>query len=78
MLPHPLLLERYGDRVRKAREALTDPAVAEEAAETLESLIDEIAIYIEGTRAHADVVGYPAGDHGSHIQQTGHLWEEAG
>ena len=28
---------------------------------TLKSLIDKITIYIEGTRAHADVVGNPAG-----------------
>lgn len=57
VLPHPVLLERYGDRVRKAREALSDPAVREEACETLKSLIDTITVHFEGTRAYADIVG---------------------
>jgi len=39
VLPHPVLLEQYRERVRKAREALSDPSVREQASEALRSLI---------------------------------------
>ena len=61
VLPHPVLIERYGQQVRKAREALSDPCVREEASQTLTSLIDTITIHMEGSRAFADIVGNPAG-----------------
>ena len=57
VLPHPALLERYTAKVNKAREALSDPTVRQEASEALRSLIETITIHTDDDRTIADVVG---------------------
>lgn len=57
VLPHPALLERYAAKVEKAREALSDPSVRQEASEALRSLIDAITIYADDAQTYADIVG---------------------
>ena len=57
VLPHPALLERYTAKVNKAREALSDPTVRQEASEALRSLIDTITIHADDDKTFADIVG---------------------
>lgn len=57
VLPHPALLERYAAKVEKAREALSDPAVRQEASQALRSLIDAITIHAGDESTIADIVG---------------------
>jgi site-specific DNA recombinase len=57
VLPHPALLERYTAKVAKAREALSDPTVRQEATEALRSLIETITIHADDDKTFADIVG---------------------
>ncbi len=60
ILPHPALLERYAEKVGKARQALNDPSVRQEASEALRSLIEQITIYAEGDRTVGEITSDPA------------------
>ncbi len=60
ILPHPALLERYAEKVKQARLALSDPLVQTEAAQTLRSLIETVTVYADDERTYADIVGDPA------------------
>ncbi len=59
VLPHPVLLERYTERIAKAREALSDPNSRVEAAQTLRSLLTSVTIHPSDGGAIAEVVGDP-------------------
>ncbi len=45
ILPHPVLLRRFEEKVARLREALNDDAVRAEAAKTIRSLIESVTIH---------------------------------
>jgi hypothetical protein len=55
ILPHPALLRRFEQKVAGIREALNDPAVRTEAAETIRSLIARVTIEMEDGQVSAEV-----------------------
>ncbi|TPG16458.1 hypothetical protein EAH87_14630 [Sphingomonas koreensis] len=55
ILPHPALMRHFEQRVAAIREALNDPALRGEAAETIRSLIERVTIAIEDGEAVADI-----------------------
>ncbi|MEA1086459.1 recombinase family protein, partial [Sphingomonas sp. CD22] len=57
ILPHPMLLRRFKEKVAALRETLNDEAVIGEAAEVLETLIESVTIYPDGPHGpEAEVV----------------------
>ncbi|MEA1015270.1 hypothetical protein [Sphingosinicella sp. LY1275] len=57
ILPHPVLLKRFEEKVADLRAALNDKAVRRQAAETLSSLIESVTIYPgDGAGPEAEVV----------------------
>ncbi|QWC58414.1 hypothetical protein F7D01_10780 [Erythrobacter sp. 3-20A1M] len=60
VLPHPVLLERYREKVKTAHLALSDETVREEASETLRSLLDKIVIIRDDRSLFAEFVSDPS------------------
>lgn len=57
ILPHPMLLRRFEEKVAALRETLDDEAVRGEAAEILSTLIESVTIYPQGAHGpEAEVV----------------------
>jgi site-specific DNA recombinase len=55
ILPHPVLLRRFEQKIAGIREALNDSAVRSEAAETIRSLITRVTIDVEAGEVVADI-----------------------
>ena len=55
ILPHPALVRRFEEKVARIRDALNDPAVRGEAAQTIRSLIASITIEVVEGEVVADV-----------------------
>lgn len=55
IMPHPALLRRYEEKVSNVREALNDPAVRTEAAQTIRSLIRSVTVHVEDGEPVAEV-----------------------
>ena len=55
ILPHPALLRRFEVKVARIREALNEPAVRAEAAQTIRSLVESVTISVAEEGVVADV-----------------------
>jgi site-specific DNA recombinase len=62
ILPHPVLLKRFADKVANLQVALDDESIRKEAAATLAQLIESITIYPSGPDAPAAEICSRVGD----------------
>ena len=61
VLPHPVLLKRFEEKVRDLRSALSDPAIHSEAVDLIQDLLESVTIHPDGPAgAQAEVVAETA------------------
>ena len=57
IVPHPVLVQKFGDKIGALRETLNDDAVRTEAAELIGKLIESVTIYPDGANGpEAEIV----------------------
>ena len=57
IVPHPVLVQKFGDKIGALRETLNDDAVRTEAAELIVKLIESVTIHPDGANGpEAEIV----------------------